>query len=751
MRPSRTQALVHVLGAVALFLVAVLAYELREARAGALILDDEARAALPATAAGHGALVPTHLIDDPDAAYHLRRAQVALVTGEVPSEDRFLNHPAGGSAVPWPPLFDGMLSFYGRLSQGRPGSMGLTNSYEAELEGRLVHLPPLLGALTTLAIALAAGAFTYRGRPGLYLRRGFTIAPTVAGLLAGLAYATLPIAAWYGDVGRIDHHVAIALIFALHHLAFARIFACGSFESDDSHCELRGLDATFGGITAGFLAGIALLIWLASALFVAVAGLSFYLACAGRRPERSDDARWAGALYFLTATIVTLPAALASPWNETQAGSVINLTLGVPMALFAAALALWLPGQLGVWMGRGPAGALRGIPGRTMASRSWRQRLACLGLVPLFGAIAVAILPGFLGGLREGFAWASRGNLFMDVVDESRPLIEVGQGSLLRGVIADLGLVGVALPFLVLGLVLIVQRSLDGRRGQLRAEARLHLLLNLVVFATLAASQRRFGNSLAVPLAVSAGVVPGLVIGRIEEGLLAGLWRKVVALGGLALAGVVLVAGLQQGRALGAPDGPTLDDTRAWRAEVLTGLRWMRTGTPVPGPWTMAMAEQDYGVLSGWGMGHLIEYHARRPVVATNFGSFVGPESFPAAAAALVERDPARFLEQLAELDAEYVVVTPRIVGDLASNARIAGLAGPARQALFTKLDGKKTFSKVAAETMAWRLAVTGPGGEPSAVPGLERVYASRRKESIFGGIKAGPVGPVISIWRRVE
>ena len=272
---SRKQLLVHVLGLAALAYVAWLAWDLRMTREGGLAMDEAGRAALPAPVepAGldHGNLVPDHLVDDPDGAYHLRRVELALVTGEVPDEDRFLNHPAGGSPLPWPPLFDGLLGYSTRLAQGRPGTMGITPSYEAELEARLVRLPPLLGLFTTLAVALSAGALVHRGRPGRYTRHGFVLAPTVATLLAGLAYATLPIAAWYGDVGRIDHHVAIALLFALHTLAFARIFACGSFESEHSGCEARGLDATLGGITAGFLAGMALLVWLASALFVAVA------------------------------------------------------------------------------------------------------------------------------------------------------------------------------------------------------------------------------------------------------------------------------------------------------------------------------------------------------------------------------------------------------------------------------------------------------------------------------------------------
>ena len=41
------------------------------------------------------------LVDDPDAAYHLRRIEVAIAEGAVPLRDRYLNHPLG-SPIPWP-------------------------------------------------------------------------------------------------------------------------------------------------------------------------------------------------------------------------------------------------------------------------------------------------------------------------------------------------------------------------------------------------------------------------------------------------------------------------------------------------------------------------------------------------------------------------------------------------------------------------------------------------------------------------
>ena len=720
------QRLIHLIGGVLILAIALIGHQLRWARAVGSF-----------DTAGVDGLTPAWLIDDPDAAYHLRRVEVALATGSVPETDRFLSYPEG-SAVPWPPFFDGVLALSNRLSTGRPGAMGINDAYEAGVEARAAAAPPILGLFTTLAVALAAALFVRRGRPNPdCLSRGFVVGPTVAAVLAALCYAASPIAVWYGAAGRIDHHVLIAFFLALHLGVMAQVFACGLFESDRSLARERSLDATLGGFSAGMIAGFALLSWLASAIFVAIAGLTFWLAAAGGRTERVADARRAGMLYFATAGVVTFVPAWMSPWNLEQPWSLVNLTRGVPLCLFVASFALalpcWLPGQC-------VSSELRGV----------RERVVGFLVPPAVALLAFFLVPGFADGVREGLAWASRGNLFMDVVNESRPLAEVGGGNLLRGLFVDLGWAGVALPLVILWLIVATISAVDRTRGGLRPEARLYLLLNLCVFALLAISQRRFGNSLSVPLAVGVGCVGGLAIGRVENCQTKQLTSRVVALAGLLISAVLGYGAVSQARGLGSPDPVALEDTLDWRREVVRGLRWMRTETPSPGPWEIAGAAQDYCVLSSWSLGHMIEYHARRPVVATNFGSFVGEENFRASAQALLELDPERFVAQLDTLGAEYVVVTPRVAGELASQARIAELGPAERAALFPKADGRKTYSAIAAKTAAWRLALDEPGTPPS-YPGLERVYASARRESVFGGHKPGPTGPVISIWKRVD
>mgnify|MGYP006995566565 CR=1 FL=1 len=694
------------LGGLALILIALLAYQLRLARAPASQLT-----------VGSHELAPEWLVDDPDAAYHLRRVELTLANGHVPSSDVFLNHP-DGSPVPWPPFFDGALAAYALMRLGAPpvdehGGHFIDDAYEARLENLLVYLPPWLGVWTTLAVGFAAWV--------LVKRSGARGAARIAAVTSALVYSCTPLAVWYGDIARIDHHVAIALLFALHIGILGWVLG----EREEPHPVKtdpanRAVDATWGGLLAGILAGLALLTWLASAVFIGLAGVTLFLASLSADEKRSRSASRAGTLYFLSAAGVTFLPSLGSAWNETQPGSLINLTTGVPIALLAAAFAFEAPALM--------AGIFRK---ERLLARSMRA-----GISAVAALLAVFALPGFWSGVREGASWASRNNLFMDVVDESRPLVEVGQGALLRGVIQDMGWTGLLIPLFLVALGWSIFRGLQTKASWLSGPAAFYLLLNLIVFGVMTISQRRFGNSLAVPMAVSAGVLASLATtSSVNRARVIGGALLLFILGGSAM------------QIRGQMSYSGMDETRAWRTEVLAGLRWMREATPAGGDWQDPDLPKEYGVLSAWHVGHLIEYHARRPILATNFGSFVGPEHFADSGRLLLGEDEELFVEELLERELDYVVVTARQASDIASLSRVAGFSAQERARWFQKSNGRKGFSKAVEETMLWRLALE---NQNDSIPGMERVWASSKAESIFGGSKPGPRGPIVSVWRRV-
>lgn len=622
-------------------------------------------------------LAPEWAIDDPDAAYHLRRTSLTLHSGRVPGSDRFLNHPAG-SPIPWPPLADAIFAGIARATGALHGEGPMRVVNEARLEGVLVHVPPVLGALTVLGVAAAVLIFM---RPEKARWRWV--------LLAAAAYALSPAAIWYGGVTRIDHHVLVALGLALSSGLLA--WALSAREQ---------VDITTAALLSGLTSGALLLMWLASAVFLLPAGLALLVRAASKDSKLSSEGARAGILFFAAAAVVTLLPASQSDWNALEPGSLVNLTEGVPRALFAACLpfAVFIP---------------EGV-----------QRSIKLVLAPLAALAAVLLLPGFLDGVRAGLDWASRENLFMDVVGESRPLESAADW------LRDLSPLAFALPLALVAILLRARRD----------PASLYLFLLCVLMAIMTFTQRRFANTLAVPMAC------GLAVGLAEwERMLSarGTWRHLPLGLALALTAWAVPAALAQARTNEAE----AQDLLEWRRELIGGLRWMRTGTPSPGAWMRPESPQDYGVLASWGMGHLIEYHARRPTIATNFGSFVGERNFAAAAGAMLETEQGKFAKSARGLGARYLVATPRNVGELVSFARIAGRSSAS---LFERRGGKKVFGPGAQKSLVWRAALHDREVGDRSLPGFELVYRSDRVETPGGTRpRAGePFGPVISIYR---
>jgi len=650
------------LSILAAVLLAAFAFHLREASA-----DSWRRAPQ-----GLDSEQPTWLVDDPDAAYHLRRVELGLRLGQVPQRDAFLSHP-NGSAVPWPPLFDASLVWLAETF------LGAQATDSERLESFLVHVPPVLGALACLAVALLVLALT-RGSFGSRL---------AAAGMAGLIYAATPIAVWYGGVTRIDHHVASALLLALLLGVVARALRARST-----------VEVLVFGLASGALIAASLLVWLGSAVFVLVAFAALFMGSLVGEREPAQRVARIGALAFLVAAALMRAPAEASPWNQVTPGSLLALTTGVPQALLAGAAPF----------------AVCLLPRPARGGAALRGALAVAT-----GLVLVLLLPGFKEGAREGLDWASRHTLFMDVVEESRPLLGRDGVADWGHAIRRLGWPLLAFPLAWLALL----------RGFRRPE-RLLLLATGAVALALTLGQERFGNSLAVPLSATLGVALHA---------LASQGRLRLSLG---LAVILGVATLDAARGVLSVPEQQLAAVRDWRVELVDGLRWLRTEGTSPELWDDPEAVMQGGVLSAWGLGHLVEYHARQPTVATNFGSYVGESGFRASARALLAEDPKQFAAQLERLRVDFVVVTPRQAGDIKSLARVAGLEGR------PWLSGE---SKLAARTALWRLALPAPGVAAEHYPGLERVFAAPSRESTRGG-RPGPgelAGPVLSIYRVLD
>ena len=60
------------------------------------------------------------------------------------------------------------------------------------------------------------------------------------------------------------------------------------------------------------------------------------------------------------------------------------------------------------------------------------------------------------------------------------------------------------------------------------------------------------------------------------------------------------------------------------RQQQVAMARWIALRTPPTSGWIDPGEPPEYGVLAPWGLGHLIEYVARRPTVTNGFGDDIG-------------------------------------------------------------------------------------------------------------------------------
>ena len=613
-------------------------------------------------------------LDDGPSAFHLRRIELSLATGELPTEDRFLGTDAG-TPIPLRPFPDAALGALASVALGDlpvlPDGDGpvLTDDYEIRLEHLLARVAPWLGVLTTLLVALGAGLLA---REQDAKRSGQAWS---SGVLGSLVFGTAPLAVWYGTAGRIGTMpIAVALI-GLHTVLL--LFVLRDRLNALATNSRGAADSLWAALGAGVVAGLCLLSWAPSLLFVGVAGIGLLVALASASGDLQRRFQRTGLLYFTAITAVTLFPAMGSSWNAEAPLSLLHLTYSTPLLMGAMAVVFGLPMVLGGQQSE--TGALAPNLGMRYS----------LGTLALTGVAVVLLVP-------EPGSWLF-GVDFLVLPEERQALSAVGGGSLITGLLRDLGWPGLLAPLLALGLLVsLVSGYRDRSPASLRKSAMaLFLFLNLAVAGALGLQERQFGVLLALFLGVGIGA--GL------PQVLQGLSRR----SGLALTALAMTACLLQARSQWSYQG--MDELRDRRSDVVLTLRSLRSGN---GAWRSPELRPEGRLLAVGSLGPLATYHSRRALAG------------PGAEDLLLGTDPGQFVELLAAQGIDYVAVTAR---------QAMGLE-PLQQGVIPPED-----------SMAWRLG-TFTKSEP--IPGLELYQRTLGAQDLPGG---EPVGPVLSIWRRIE
>ena len=534
---------------------------------------------------------------DPDGLYHARRVRRAMdEAGEshlAAGTDPYLDPPRG-APIPWPPYYDTALAKV--LAPFAPAQEPQRSVF---IERRVSTLPAYFGVATSVAAALA-GAFV--GGP-------------VAAAFAGFSNASSWGAVNYSVVGTGDHHAWIACLHAL-----ALWLATWALGRGVLLSRRAGLGV---GLGIGVLYGVMLGSWVASLLLLAYAQiwLGWFVWRSAR--EHLPGAAGLGLGVHLGALVSVLPAVLASPWRHEFPWMVVNLSWFHPAWIAAGAFACLVPAIT-------YAGAL--APG-TRAARAWLPTLLLAGLAA--AALSWNIPGGPVAGMREGFAWVSRADRFMNTVRESAPLI--GPRGDWRALMLAIGAGVFLLP---LALMLAARSAWRERTAAL-----VPWIVCAPPMLIQALMQRRFSDVLALPLAVLVGWALARCCARARL-----LWTVPLALGlALALQGVGVQEVLsKRSRAKAFNIGTQLDHYVGERR----AIEWMRGGAAQVQPGETARA-----VLAHWDRGHAIEWAADRPSVATNFGSYISLDSYLDPSRFFLESDPQRAEELLQARNVRFVFV----------------------------------------------------------------------------------------------
>ncbi len=594
---------------------------------------------------------------DPDSLYQMRRVERALEEGLPPAErDPRMNAPHGAS-IPWPPYYAWMA--YAATAPFAPETPAARKPF---IEERVGSLPRMFGALTSVLVALA----TWRA-----LRRSPNAARMFGAALAGVLHAFMGASLAYSSIGNGDHHAWVTLLLTV-------LFGGALIALDEEALEQRAGSARRGALL-GLVAGVLVGSWVGGLVYVALVelGLGLALIAHARRPRAGLPSL--GLALHLVWALAVAPAVLTSPWKHEQPWMLVNLSwLHLAHPLLGALVFAPL-------VARPNDAALRA---RWPALVSAMLAFLCAALA--FGEFALA------RSVREGFAWASRSNTFMAFISESQPLAWGQIGSWTRTV-----------QHLSFGVVL-APLAFAWLAWRARKDSRLDLALLALALPPLTVQafvQQRFGDALAPLLAISLAVTVAATLAAALARWSSAPWRDRTWIS--AALGAVLGLALQAPTLARLPErlahpwhgaDPLRADLRA-RREL---YRWLAA---------QPAKRENEAVLASWDHGHALEWAAARASVGTNFGSYVGEDSYLDPWRFFLEEDPRAAEEKLVSRGARYVLIAGDFSKDLEVMLRLLR-PEERRSYLLIPEQGPVWVSQRFFPTLAARLMMNGRVGD---------------------------------------
>lgn len=577
-----------------------------------------------------------------------------------------------------------------RLLHGDPNGLWTDANMDAPVGARILW-PPGFDALLAAAVRLVAGPDASRAQ----VERVAAFVPAILGvialalvaamavpwvgwgaaLLATLLAAILPIQVEYGLLGRPDQHVAELVVFGMILLAFERAVARG----------WRGWIAVLAVALAA-----APWTWQGSAMYAAFLAL-FAGAVHVLRPDGVDADGVERTLAVGALAGAVLLAASLVAWTPPDAMRPRSLA-GV--SAFDAALLAAVAAYAGLLVAGNRLAPSAGPAIRLLAAA-------------LAGALPAAILVfAFREPILHGLRSVAASDAWLSTISEFQPLFFGKSMSLQAQFFAALWNIGPVL------LAPLLAARAFARRWRAAPQARTGLALlaaGAAVFLVLTLRAARFRLYLGPFAVVAAALLVRDLLGRRE------VWRP-RTLG--AAGGMMLLFALPVSAVFLAPLGSVDEDSIAL-------LGWLRSQRP-----------DGRTVLAPWTLGHAIQYYAAAPVVATPFGTDVGPDGMRDLSAflyattadeanAIAERRRAGFLllgEPLGTVANAFGLLPRaeplvRVTRDLGSGRRLSALPAYPRSvpARFYHRDAVPGEAPDGAALARWRMVYEAPyrGGPP--------------------------------------
>ena len=545
-----------------------------------------------------------------DCHYHMRRILLIIAHfPRIPLFESYMSYPEGAYCV-WPPLFDFGIALLALIA-------GLGHPSQHLTEVLAAFVPPALGALTLPPVYLIARSLAGR----------------TVGLLAAFLLVLIPGHVACSVLGRVDHHVAEAFLFA-----WASWFLISGFSSRKAARSLRFA-------AAGALIGMLFLVQSASLVYAAV--LFAFVAAQCAADFGSEDASGiclGPALAFALAAAIILPFAAAAPDRASLSAPFMGLSwFHVVIAAGAAGFFLISSGLAKMGLHRGWRCVLN------LVLAALVQGIALLGLCALF--------PGLAEKFRTGAEFLFRKGAYARIITESMPLF-IPQGREGNGFTPGM-LLTYAVYIVPLVLVwALVEKPKDQRRF---SAPRTFFLVATLGMGALTLLQRRFAQVFALNVSiVFAYLLAGIAqkLGSLTRRAvpLAWIWLIPRIVGWAAAACVFLLLAWP---ALTYLRIPAEERYLAISPDVYRSLQWMRDNTPRTSFYNDPRHRPEYGVLCEWDKGHWIEYVAHRPVVANNFCTLASEEAFMDSVRFFYTESESKAVEIAQRRRVRFVVTTP--------------------------------------------------------------------------------------------